>query len=156
MASYIRSWLSYNSSEPIPAAPSIIPPTVNVDEEDDNDTVKGENDDNDEPPAFPSIDSAQRIDSKPIVPLVLTDSNLMPPPPIPGRAVRTPGAPLPSSSGMLTVPSTGSSLTVPPTTTKAQPQTAKRQKVALAPGHGPLDWANLKKSGADLRVRLTS
>ncbi|EED78025.1 predicted protein, partial [Postia placenta Mad-698-R] len=31
-----------------------------------------------------------------------------------------------------------------------------RGKVALAPGHGPLDWANLKKSGQDLRVRSMS
>ncbi|EPT01683.1 hypothetical protein FOMPIDRAFT_1023161 [Fomitopsis schrenkii] len=41
---------------------------------------------------------------------------------------------------------------VPPTTTKPPPKpSAKRGKVMLAPGHGPLDWANLKKSGQDLR-----
>ncbi|CDO69724.1 hypothetical protein BN946_scf184687.g9 [Trametes cinnabarina] len=39
----------------------------------------------------------------------------------------------------------------PPTTTKPPAKPSKRGKVALAPGHGPLDWANLKKSGQDLR-----
>ena len=43
----------------------------------------------------------------------------------------------------------------PPSTIKAPSKKASR-KVALAPGHGPLDWANLKKSGADLRVRRQS
>ncbi|KIY64834.1 cytochrome b5 [Cylindrobasidium torrendii FP15055 ss-10] len=33
------------------------------------------------------------------------------------------------------------------TTTKK----TKRSKIALAPGHSPLDWANLKASGEDLR-----
>ncbi|KAI0091149.1 cytochrome b5-like heme/steroid binding domain-containing protein [Irpex rosettiformis] len=152
MASYIRSWLSSNNPSPTSATPSVIPPTANVDEdEDDNDTVKGVDDDNDEPPAFPSINSAQRIDSKPAVPQILTDSDRMPPPPLPGLASRTPGVMPTSSSNTLAVPPAASSLAVPPATTKAPSKAAKRQKVALAPGHGPLDWANLKKSGADLR-----
>ena len=32
------------------------------------------------------------------------------------------------------------------------PQKRPRQKVILAPGHSPLDWARLKSSGIDLRV----
>ncbi|KAI0303645.1 cytochrome b5 [Multifurca ochricompacta] len=43
----------------------------------------------------------------------------------------------------------------PPTTTRPPAQLAKskkREKVVLAPGHSPLDWAALKTSGTDLRV----
>jgi hypothetical protein len=41
-----------------------------------------------------------------------------------------------------------SSLQTPPTTTKKpNPQIKKRQKVALAPGCSPLDWARVKSSG---------
>ncbi|KAI0300780.1 cytochrome b5 [Russula brevipes] len=46
----------------------------------------------------------------------------------------------------------------PPTTTKPPTQlskTKKREKVILAPGHSPLDWAALKSSGTDLRARLS-
>ena len=32
------------------------------------------------------------------------------------------------------------------------PAKRPRQKVVLAPGHSPLDWARLKASGSDLRV----
>ncbi|KIJ39048.1 hypothetical protein M422DRAFT_175681 [Sphaerobolus stellatus SS14] len=43
----------------------------------------------------------------------------------------------------------------PPTTTRPPPAPTrvknKRNKVMLAPGHSPLDWAALKSSGADLR-----
>ncbi|CAO3599256.1 unnamed protein product [Absidia cylindrospora] len=34
----------------------------------------------------------------------------------------------------------------------ATPQSKRRQKVMLEPGHSPLDWARLKSSGQDLRV----
>lgn len=33
------------------------------------------------------------------------------------------------------------------------PKSRPRQKVVLAPGHSPLDWARLKASGTDLRVK---
>ncbi|ORZ08094.1 cytochrome b5-like heme/steroid binding domain-containing protein [Absidia repens] len=33
----------------------------------------------------------------------------------------------------------------------ATPQSKRRQKVMLEPGHSPLDWARLKSSGQDLR-----
>lgn len=118
-----------------------------IEDDDDADTVKGEDDDDDMPPAFPALNSAQRMTSGPTVtvPRILTDSDLMPPPPLPSLVSRRPG--VPSSSSSLAVPT---SLAVPPATTK--PPKKVSRKVALAPGHGPLDWANLKKSGADLRV----
>ncbi|KAI0696919.1 cytochrome b5-like heme/steroid binding domain-containing protein [Cytidiella melzeri] len=152
MASYIRSWLSYNEPLAIPAVPSIVPPPSSEDsDDDDNDTVKGDDDNDDEPPAFPSLNSAQRLDSAPTIPRILTDTERMPPPPFPGLASRRPGVAASTSSNMLSEPSGASTLAVPPSTTKVPPPLLKRKKVALAPGHGPLDWANLKKSGTDLR-----
>lgn len=61
------------------------------------------------------------------------DSELMPPPSVGGL------------SGGLSLP--------PSTTTKPKPRS---RKVALAPGHSPLDWARLKASGTDLRVLVPS
>ncbi|KAI0342638.1 cytochrome b5 [Trametopsis cervina] len=159
MTSYLRSWLSYGTaqdSSPQPV-PSIVSPSANEGSDDDNDTVKGEDDDNDEPPAFPSINSAQRIESQPkddepVIPRILTDTDRMPPPPMPGLAARRPGVVSSSGSNTLGVPSSsGGSLSVPLSTTKIPSKPSKSKKVALAPGHGPLDWANLKKSGVDLR-----
>jgi hypothetical protein len=139
MSSYLRSWLptlSLQQSSPAPATEeeeeSPTTPT--------NPSVSVQNPDDDLPPAFPAIESAQRIS--------LAPSTLMPPPPIPTPALRIPGPPIPSSS-----PS--SSLMPPPSTTKPPTQLSKskkREKVVLAPGHSPLDWAALKSSGADLRV----
>jgi len=43
-------------------------------------------------------------------------------------------------------------LELPPSTSQVPKK--PRKKVALAPGHSPLDWARLKGSGADLRVCL--
>ena len=43
-----------------------------------------------------------------------------------------------------------STLGLPPSTNKP-PIKKSREKVALAPGFGPLDWAALKSSGSDLR-----
>jgi len=39
-----------------------------------------------------------------------------------------------------------------PSVSTLPPQNRPRQKVVLAPGHSPLDWARLKSSGTDLRV----
>ncbi|KAI0367951.1 cytochrome b5 [Pilatotrama ljubarskyi] len=141
MASYLRNWLySQNPTADIPSPTTETSPPA-PEEDDDAETVHG---DDDAPPAFPAIDSAQRASqtsrAEP-VPRILTDAQLMPPPPPPSLASRRPGV-----SG-----SSGSSLMVPPTTTKPPLQPAKKGKVALAPGHGPLDWANLKKSGQNLR-----
>jgi len=54
-------------------------------------------------------------------------------------------------SALMPPPSIGGpgSLSLPPSTTiKPKPRS---RKVALAPGHSPLDWARLKASGEDLR-----
>ncbi|KAI0359780.1 cytochrome b5 [Trametes cingulata] len=145
MASYLRNWLySQNPAADVPSnsAPAIIETSPAQEEDDDAETVHG---DDDAPPAFPALNSAQRATQSSQtapVPRILTDAQLMPPPPPPSLASRRPG--VSSSSG-------SSSLMVPPTTTRPPPQPAKKGKVALAPGHGPLDWANLKKSGQNLR-----
>jgi len=137
MSSYLRSWLPslslQQSSSPAPATEEEESPTTPTPT---NPSLFVQNPDDDSPPAFPAIESAQRIS--------LAPSTLMPPPPIP--ALRVPGPPAPSSS---------SSLMPPPSTTKPPTQLSKskkREKVVLAPGHSPLDWAALKSSGADLRV----
>ncbi|KAH9831628.1 cytochrome b5 [Rhodofomes roseus] len=151
MASYLRSWLYSQAPEstnlPKPSdAPRIVEdsevPTITTeDDDDDSSTVHGDDED-DVAPSFPALNSAQRLGTQQSgsVPRILSDAQLMPPPPMPSLAVRRPGVP------------SGSSLAVPPSTTKPPPKlSTKRGKVALAPGHGPLDWANLKKSGQDLR-----
>ncbi|KAF8170421.1 cytochrome b5 [Pholiota molesta] len=129
MTSYLRSWLSTGTSalEYIsPSAPSVQKVSPPPSEDGDGDDTETERDDDDSPPAFPSLNSAQR---------------LMPPPPVPSLAVRHPG----------NANSNPNSLAVPPTTTKIPPKPKKSAKVALAPGHSPLDWAALKASGTDLR-----
>ncbi|KAG8687792.1 hypothetical protein FRC08_011764 [Ceratobasidium sp. 394] len=92
------------------------------------------------------------------------DSKRMPPPPVPSRlaSLSTNGfAASPSSStqqqpsrSTIALPSVGG-LALPPSTTTPMPNVNKkgkaRAKVALAPGHGALDWAKFKSSGADLR-----
>jgi hypothetical protein len=131
MTSYLRSWFSSASSEPTPSVPipeirETSPPP------DDDEGSETEREDNDRPPAFPALFSAQRASSS--VPRILTDSDRMPPPPIPGLATRKPAVPASASLAPLS-------------TTKRPP---KSRKVALAPGHSPLDWAHLKTQ--DLRV----
>ena len=136
----------------------------NQDEEVDSDD---DDDRSDTPPAFPAPNSAQRLNvsqSTQGLPSFLTATQCMPPPPSPAKALRVPG--VYTSSGIssragngllganLSLPTSSSSmLALPPSTSK--PPTKKfREKVALAPGFGPLDWAALKSSGSDLRVRL--
>jgi len=162
MSSYLRGWLS----SALPTAQStqsdVVITTTAPQEEDndsDNDTIRGDNDqDDDLPPAFPSLNSAQRVGAKSAqqkrtggggIPDILrsdVDSKLMPPPPVPTLASRRPGV-ASSSSSSLSVP--GSSLMPPPSTSKAPSR--RSRKVELAPGYGALDWGNLKKSGKDLR-----
>ena len=61
-----------------------------------------------------------------------------------------PAFPLPNS--IQRAASSGSGpLQLPLSTTKVPAK--PRRKVALAPGHSTLDWARLKASGQDLRVR---
>ncbi|THH31515.1 hypothetical protein EUX98_g2675 [Antrodiella citrinella] len=165
MSSYIRGWLSsaLPAAQPSQPEPDVVittsaPPDEGNDS--DNDTIRGDGDEDDDlPPAFPSLNSAQRVEtgSKPGqqkkyrgIPNILrsdSDSKLMPPPPVPSLASRKPGVALSSASSSLGVP--GSSLMPPPTTSKAPSR--RSRKVALGPGYGALDWGNLKKSGTDLR-----
>ena len=144
MASYLRSWL------PSLSVQQSSPAVVEVEEESPttptNPSLSIQAPDDDSPPAFPAIESAQRISAAPPAPSsrLTPSSTLMAPPPVPAR--RIPGPPAPSAA---------SSLMPPPTTTKPPVQLSKsreRAKVVLAPGHSPLDWAALKSSGADLRV----
>ncbi|EPQ52578.1 cytochrome b5 [Gloeophyllum trabeum ATCC 11539] len=133
---------------PAPPAPAPEPtPSVEVVEpqdDSDDETVKDEHSDDDQPPAFPALSSAQRAGPS-SVPRILTDTELMPPPPQPSLASRNPGLSAPKSSG-------SNLLALPPSTTKPPVRpSSKREKVALAPGYGPLDWAKLKSSGQNLR-----
>ncbi|KAG0700390.1 cytochrome b5-like heme/steroid binding domain-containing protein [Suillus ampliporus] len=154
--SYLRSWFSLDTAssaskaEPHNSYPKLSPsvPESNEEDEDDGSDTAGEDD---TPPAFPAINSAQRAavpssssDSSrgPSIPMILTDSALMPPPPVPSLATRHPGVPPPKSS---------SSFLAPLTTTQPPKRLSRREKVALAPGFGPLDWGNLKASGQNLR-----
>jgi hypothetical protein len=148
MTSYLRDWLFGGAVTAVPpdSTPSV--PTVELispPASDDEDGEATETEHDDSPPAFPALNSAQRLQTS--IPRVLTDSQLMPPPPVPSLSVRRPGVPLSSSRNST------STLAVPPSTTKAPVK--KREKVALTPGHSPLDWAALKTSGQDLRVSIT-
>ncbi|KII90847.1 hypothetical protein PLICRDRAFT_39449 [Plicaturopsis crispa FD-325 SS-3] len=147
MTSYLRSWLTTGTSAPdapniTVGAPTILeispPPS---DQEDEGESTEVEDTD-DTPPAFPALSSAQRAKATPSI--LTGDAQLMPPPPVPSLAVRRPG-----TSSLAPPPS--SSLAPPSTTVRPAKSSSKRAKVALAPGHGALDWANLKSSGEDLR-----
>ncbi|KAJ8584386.1 cytochrome b5 [Rhizopogon salebrosus TDB-379] len=156
--SYLRSWFSLDTQssarnlEPDNSYPKLslsVPGSFNEDDDDDGSETAGEDD---APPAFPAINSAQRAAALPSssldsskgssIPTILTDSALMPPPPIPSLGTRQIGVPPPKSS---------SSLLAPMATTQPPKKPSRRDKVALAPGFGPLDWGNLKASGQDLR-----
>lgn len=84
------------------------------------------------------------------------DFKRMPPPALPLRLplVSTPTANTAQQRSTISIPSVGG-LALPPSTTVPMPNVNKkgkaRAKVALTPGHGALDWAQLKSSGADLR-----
>jgi hypothetical protein len=158
MTAYLRNWLYAGAVPEAPEPPTIetTSPQASDDEDDEGSATETERDkeDDDVAPAFPARNSAQRATGS----RILSDTELMPPPPMPGLAVRTPGVPSSSSrissSSLFPPPKPGSSmLALPPSTTKAPPKPSKKKaKVALAPGHSPLDWAQLKSSGADLRV----
>lgn len=126
-------------------------------------TADGE-DDVDAPPAFPSLNSAQRqAPSKQTARSVSKvegllqslappeSSSLMPPPPSGGLASpRAGGLFVPPSTSALTAPAgVGGASGINTGTEK------KRKKVALAPGCSPLDWARLKNS-TDLRGGVTT
>ncbi|KAJ1307242.1 hypothetical protein OPQ81_001355 [Rhizoctonia solani] len=169
MSSYLRSWLA-PIVEPSPPA-----------SESGKDNGDAADEDDDAPPPFPLPNSIQRSSGSGQPPSITTtldtaptpggpaaqqrspspDSKRMPPPRLP--AVRLPNVStnglLASNSGSqrgntISLPTNGG-LALPPSTTKRMPNVntkgKARAKVALAPGHSPLDWANLKSSGADLR-----
>ena len=144
MTSYLRGWFSPGiSSDVVSTVTHNSPPPSILDEDDEGSTTEteGDRDNNDVPPAFPSLESAQRVrittDALDQGPRRLTDAQMMPPPPSIPLHRTGPG-----------------SLAVPPSTVKRPSK--KREKVALAPGHSPMDWANLKISGQDLRVCFCS
>ncbi|KAG7089347.1 hypothetical protein E1B28_011037 [Marasmius oreades] len=133
MTSYLRSWF--------PSFPTEIKeeqPKIEITEQADDDSGS-ETEREDAAPAFPSLNSAQRVKSTPTTASQRTDAELMPPPPLP--SARTPSFRMMHPSSSLSVQAT----TKPPVKPKG------RNKVALAPGHSPLDWAALKSSGVDLR-----
>ena len=188
MSAYLRSWLTgvpaqtptqpnddnnKEEEEETEVSVSVAPPEASDEDED------ADSDATDTPPAFPSLNSAQRMSvsqnvaspsssspsSSSPLPKVLTDAALMPPPPAPASALRVPGVPSQTSrngSNGLKPPPTlsvsgatsGSGSLMPPPTTTKIPVKKAREKVALAPGYGPLEWAALKSSGKDLRVRI--
>ncbi|KAG8698420.1 hypothetical protein FRC08_005922 [Ceratobasidium sp. 394] len=139
-------------------------------------SAKGDEDD-DAPPPFPLPNSIQRSGgtnstndtaANPGSGFATTtsrsrsrspDSKRMPPPPVLSRLASLPTnglvASQQTSRSTIVLPSVGG-LTLPPSTTTPMPNVNKkgkaRAKVALAPGHGALDWAKFKSSGADLRV----
>ena len=126
--------------------------------------------DDDTPPAFPSLNSAQRQSS------ASTSTALRAPVPTKAAAFLQAVAPrnMPSTSNSLMAPpptsasSRSGGLAAPPSTSALTAPLGvggasgvqgdagkKRKKVALAPGCSPLDWARLKNS-TDLRGGVTS
>ena len=148
--SYLRNWFSLDTATPLPVSTRMtIPGAFTEEDEDDGSNTAGEDD---VPPAFPALNSAQRATPSSSassgslgIPTILSDDVLMPPPPLPGLASRQPGTPRAK-------PQTASASFLSPMATTERPKKPSR-KVALAPGYGPLDWASLKSSGQDLRVR---
>lgn len=146
--SYLRNWFSLDAAVPPPPSTRTTIPGSFTEDDDDGSSTAGEDD---VPPAFPAPNSAQRAapSSSTLttsnIPTVLSDNALMPPPPVPDLASRQPGVPVAR-------PQIASSSLLAPMATTERPKKPSR-KVVLAPGYGPLDWASLKSSGQDLRVR---
>lgn len=150
--SFLWNWASPDAAAPPPVSTQTTVPgsfsEEHDDEDDDGSSTAGEDD---VPPAFPALNSAQRaapslsIPSASQIPMLLNDDALMPPPPLPGLASRQPGV-------LQAKPQIAPSSLLAPMATTERPKKPSR-KVALAPGCGPLDWASLKSSGRDLRVR---
>lgn len=149
--------LSLNNEHTLPnSQPSA--PAINIVEEDDDDYV----------PSFPAINSAQRASGPSRAPPTLAPrpAGSMPPPPIPNRTAG-PNSRRPIAGSSYTAnpqtaagyaasqrnPRSSNSLQTPPTIT--QKPKKPRKKIILEPGHSPLDWAKLQRSGIDLRVRTS-
>jgi cytochrome b involved in lipid metabolism len=124
------------------------------------DGIASEDEDDLPPPQFPAINSAQRASSAPhfatrnavlaqnqtLAPAPMNPPGLMAPPPRPAQSnsLRVPSTgPLPNRS-----PTVSQSMLRPMASASAIPN--PRKKVLLAPGHSPLDWANLQRSNTNL------
>ena len=138
MTSYLRSWLLGAPVEPAPQTQlrrvEDTPEIEIIEPQDDPAEESDDGYDTDRPPAFPAINSIQRASGSSKQQSSSTPRGLMGPPP--------PRLSASSSSAPTTL--------APLATTKV---VKKSRKIALAPGHSTLDWANLKTSGEDLRVR---
>jgi hypothetical protein len=145
MASYL-SWLLGTNTQPAQATPPPVsteaPEIEIVGPTESEDRYSEDGYDTDRPPAFPALNSPQRSAESSRPSKKTATVGLMGPPP-PRLQVGT-------ASSSARQQTTANSL-APLTTTKV---VKKSRKVALAPGHSTLDWANLKGSGADLRVCL--
>ena len=118
MTSLLRYWLSTgtpaatvpetNTSNSSGITVQVFPPSTGAGaDDDDGSEIETERnpDDDDHPPAFPSLSSAQRMKtSSPSLSVsrVLTDAELIPPPPLPNRANRSLG--VGSQSGSRNLP----------------------------------------------------
>jgi len=107
-------------------------------------------------PPPPSLPTDFSISNSTMIPKPYQIPNVSEPSRIPSTSgysrvssVATLRTPYSANSSSLRVPQ---SLQLPPSTTRRVALSPKqRAKVALAPGHSPLDWAALKASGTDLR-----
>jgi cytochrome b involved in lipid metabolism len=136
-----------------------------------------DDDDDLPPPSFPALNSAQRASAPPpsftmsppaaprpmAPPSKPATSSLMPPPrvapsnlralPISPKSMRVPTTgPLPNRGPIPNrgPPTSNSSLGPPPSAGPTLKTPNARGKVLLSPGHSPLDWATLLKSGTNL------
>lgn len=127
-------------------------------------SLADEADDDDTPPSFPALNSAQRAGgAASSLPPLRPSYSSMPPPPIPTRNPRfqnpsqwsAPSAGgrnrlAPVGAGASGV-AAGNGLSLPNRRGGSSSAPKKSRKVVLEPGHSPLDWARLQKSGMDLR-----
>ena len=147
------------------APPMIVVPASN----DGANSEDSSSEDDDAPPMFPARNSAQRASGP-------RSSIAMPPPPLPRQSLAMPPPAIPNRNPRMQAPGSwnriappsqaqqsrnlavigagatgvaaGNGLTLP----NRSGGTGKNRKVILEPGHSPLDWARLKKSGCDFRV----
>ncbi|KAL6712636.1 hypothetical protein ACN47E_000513 [Coniothyrium glycines] len=159
-----------------PDAPAIPSFTLDKHESDDDDD---DDEDDLPPPSFPAINSAQRASgpapslhaamppptkqSFMAPPSRSASSSLMPPPRVAPSNLRA----LPNTLQSMRVPTTGplpnrgptpnrglpvsnGSLAIPPSAGGSVKTPNARGKIQLSPGHSPLDWAHLQRSGKNL------
>lgn len=167
MASYLSSWLfgtpatttntqSHNQpSSQINKNAHLEAPDIEVIAPAESEEADSDDDgyDTDRPPAFPALNSPQRAaSSSQTKTKIVTLNGKSTASSNGGKGLMAPPPPRLGASLNVTTAATDGSL-APLATTKIA---KKSRKVALAPGHSTLDWANLKTSGADLRVSANS